>query len=231
MVSLDIDKILNDIDAKHSRHYIPINAFQSLYEKTENAIHELERLSVSSETKDTILKAHVINTVTAVEVYYRTLIDSIFKTCKPESFEKTLSKLHGSSYKIDDLIAMYKNCIHPLELVASNLNFQSVKNIDKYFSILLQNKFLDEIKSLHYRIKDKPATETQITFKEINDLNYIFNLRHQLIHNPNLKISINEDELLEKIDSINGVVMASDLVVRQFVLKNVDPEIEEKAKK
>ncbi|KUJ75763.1 hypothetical protein AVO42_10800 [Thiomicrospira sp. XS5] len=228
-MKLDIDKILEDIDAKHSRHYIPLHSFQSLYEKTENAIQELEKLSVSTETKDTILKAHVINTVTAVEVYYRTLVDSVFKTCSPKSFEKTLIKLHDKSYKIDDLIVMYKNSIHPLELVASNLNFQSVQNIDKYFSILLQNKFFDEIKSLRYRIKDKPETETQITFKEIEDLNYIFNLRHQLIHNPNLQITINEEELLNKIDSINGVVMASDLVVRQFVLTNVDPEIKDKA--
>jgi hypothetical protein len=57
----------------------------------------------------------VISTVTAIEVYYRDMLDSIFRICKPSFFVPRLRQLHSEKYDITDVIEIYKLGIHPLE--------------------------------------------------------------------------------------------------------------------
>jgi hypothetical protein len=224
-MSMDIDKVKNNILAKKSRSNRPISAFMDLFDATNVALKEVNDLGASDKTKETLLKSHLINVVTAVEVYYRDMLDSVFRLCKPESFEEKLKKLHDKSYKIDDLIAIYVNQIHPLELVASNLSFQNINNIEKTFSTLTGKPFFKEAKQLKWRLADKPETESEISHADIEILQEIFEERHLLIHNPSnhLKVSLNSTE--ERIDSVLGVIMASDLVLTQFINKNIDPDL------
>lgn len=201
-----------------------MNAFLDLYSSTDKALKEVSKLNASEETQKTLLKSHVINIVTAVEVYYRDMLDSVFRLCKPSSFENKLKKLHDNSYKIDDLIDMYVHHIHPLELVSSSLSFQNIYNIDKIFTILIEKPFFKQIKQIKWRIKDTLA-ESEASHDDIQSLEDLFTERHQLIHNPNIDFSTTIDDIEKKICSVLNVIMASDLVMTQFINENLDPEV------
>ena len=151
---LDVKKITSNANARNSRNSRPYTAFNDLFNSTDKALKEVLSLNVSKETATTLMNSHVINSVTALEVYYKDMLDSIFKLCKPSSFEKKLKKLHDKTYKIDDLLDIYVHRIHPLSLIANNLSFQNTYNIDKVFSIIIEEPFFKKIKSGKYRFKD-----------------------------------------------------------------------------
>lgn len=222
---MDINKVSSNSKAKKSRNARPIKAFVDLYSATELALKEVSELGASNATKETLLKSHVINVVTAVEVYYRDMLDSIFRLCKPSSFEDKLKKFHDHSYKIDDLVEMHAHGIHPLELVASSLNFQNIQSIEKIFSILLGKPFFKQAKQLKWRLAEDPESESEISQLDIQALQEVFEERHQLIHNPNRQFSKTIENIEDKINSVLGVIMASDLVLTQFINENTDPKI------
>jgi len=222
---MNIAKITNNTKAKKSREVRPLCAFLELFNSTNSALEEVSGLGASNATKDTLLKGHVINTVTAVEVYYRDMLDSVFRLCKPSSFNDKLKKLHDKSYKIDDLIELFINRVHPLELVASSLSFQNTQSIDKIFTILIGKPFFEHAKQLKWRLAENPKNEFEITHEDIKTLQEIFEERHQLIHNPSRHFTLSEEIIMDKIGSVLGIIMASDLVLTQFINENIDPEL------
>jgi hypothetical protein len=224
---MDINKIIKNREARDSRSSRPFLAFMELYQATEKAIKEVADLGASPETQETLVKSHVINIVTAVEVYYRDMLDSVFKMCAPCSFEDKLNKLHDRSYKIDDLVAMYKNRVHPLELIASNHSFQNIYNIDKVFTIVIEQPFLKQVRHMKWRLADRPETETEATQENILALQDLFEYRHSLIHNPNKSLVASVEVTENQIDLAINVVMASDLIMSQYINDNIDPEIQD----
>lgn len=222
---MDINKITKNMKAKKSREAKPLGAFMDLYNATNSALLEVSELGASKTTKEALLKGHIINTVTAVEVYYRDMLDLVFRLCKPEAFNEKLKKLHDKNYKIDDLIEIYINRVHPLELVASSLSFQNIESIEKIFSTLIGKPFFKQAKQLVWRLADKPENEFQITHEDVKALQEIFEERHQLIHNPSRHFTISEEIIMSKIDSIFGVIMASNIVIMNFINENIDPEL------
>jgi hypothetical protein len=223
---VDIDKIVENRKARDSRDSRPFATFMEMYLATEKAQREVAELGASIETQETILKSHVINIVTAVEVYYRDMLDAIFKMCSPSSFEHKLKKLHDKSYKIDDLIAMYKKSVHPLELIASNHSFQNTNNIDRVFTIITEKPFLKQVRQMKWRLKDKPESESEVTHEDLLALQDLFEYRHTLIHNPNQSLKAPIRDIEKQINSALGVVMASDLIMSQYLNANIDPELE-----
>ena len=222
---MDITKVSSNTKARKSRDSRPVRAFMDLYSLTDSALKEVSELGATDTTIETLLKSHIINTVTAVEVYYRDILDSVFRLCKLSSFEGKLKKLHDRSYRIDDLIEMYANSIHPLELVANSLNFQNTQSIEKIFTILIGQSFFKQARQLKWRLKEDPYTESEISYADIEALQQVFDERHQLIHNPSKSFLTTASEMDCKMNSVCGVIMASDLVMTQFINDNVDPEV------
>lgn len=222
---MDIEKIKSNKESRESRENRPIRAFVELYNATDSALKEVVQLGASEATIETLVKSHIINVVTAVEVYFRDMLDSVFRMCQRESFESKLKKLHDKSYKIDDLLVIYVNQINPLELVANSLSFQNIENIEKTFSTLIDKPFFKQTKQITWRLKDNPEVECNIDHSDIERLESIFKERHLLIHNPNRGLSTSLISTQERIDSVLGVVMASDLILTQFINGNTDSEI------
>lgn len=222
---MDIDKIIENKKARNSRNNRPISAFVELYQATDKAFKEVVDLGASIETQETLIKNHVINIVTAIEVYYRDMLDSVFKMCQPSTFEKKLKKLHDRTYKIDDLVEIYVNKIHPLELIANSHSFQNTNTIDKIFTIIIDKPFLKQIRQLKWRQKDKPETEAEATQEDILALQDLFEYRHLLIHNPNKSLKTSIEIIEDQINSACGVVMASDFIMSQYLNDNIDPEL------
>jgi hypothetical protein len=222
---VDIERIIKNREARDSRNSRPISAFMELYQATDKALKEVQNLGASKETQETLVKSHVINIVTAVEVYYRDMLDSVFKMCAPSSFENKLKKLHDKSYKIDDLIAMYVNQIHPLELIASDHSFQNTNTIDKVFTIVIGKPFFKQVRHIKWRLKDNEQSESEATQEDILALQDLFEYRHLLIHNPNQSLKASIEVIENQINSIFGVVMASDIIMSQYINENIDPEL------
>ncbi|MFT6910355.1 MAG: hypothetical protein ACJAS1_007083 [Oleiphilaceae bacterium] len=222
---MDIERIIKNREARDSRNSRPISAFMELYQATDKALKEVQNLGASKETQETLVKSHVINIVTAVEVYYRDMLDSVFKMCAPSSFENKLKKLHDKSYKIDDLIAMYVNQIHPLELIASDHSFQNTNTIDKVFTIVIGKPFFKQVRHIKWRLKDNEQSESEATQEDILALQDLFEYRHLLIHNPNQSLKASIEVIENQINSIFGVVMASDIIMSQYINENIDPEL------
>lgn len=84
---MDINKIKSNRLASESRDSRPSNTFRDLFNSTDSALKEVAKLGASETTKETLLKNHLVNLVTAVEVYYRDMLDLVFRLCKPDSFE------------------------------------------------------------------------------------------------------------------------------------------------
>jgi hypothetical protein len=222
---VDIGKIENNRKSRKSRNNRPVKAFLDLFSATDQALKEVAKLGASKETQDTLSKSHIINIVTAVEVYYRDMLDSIFRICAPSSFESKLKKLHDKTYKIDDLLSIYTNNIHPLELIANNISFQNITNIEKTFSLLIGKPFFKQTRNIKWRLKDDPEAESEIFQKDIDTLQDLFEYRHLLIHNPNQSINTSINDIEDQINSMFGVIMASDLVLTTYINENTDPEL------
>ena len=109
--------------------------------------------------------------------------------------------------------------------MASGLNFQNILSIDKVFSTLVGKPFFKQIKQFKWRLAEKPGDEFEVCHDDLNKLQEFFDLRHQLIHNPNADLMQTSEIVMDKISSILNVIMASDLVLIQFIDENIDPEI------
>ena len=227
---MNIHKIIKNTEAKKSREAKPLGAFMDLYNATNSALLEVSELGASKSTKEARLKGHIINTVTAVEVYYRDMLDLVFKLCEPKAYNENLRRLHDKNYKIDEIIELYINKVNPLELISSSLSFQNIESIDKVFSILTGNQFFKQAKQLKWRLAEKPENEFQINNEDLKALQEIFDERHQLIHNPSRNFTVSEEIIISKIDSIFGVIMASNIIITNFINDNIDNKILSKIK-
>ena len=67
-------------------------------------------------------KQSVITMITASEVYFRDMLDGIFRVCKPEAFRPVLKEIYKSKHDIDDLLDFHVRRVHPLELIVDSFN-------------------------------------------------------------------------------------------------------------
>lgn len=181
--------------------------------------------SVDNNVLSLIERSVIISTVTAVEVYYRDILDFIFKYCDPVFFKPHLKTLYPNKFTIDDLIDIHIHNVHPLEIVSEAQSFQNVKKINEVFSKLMGgNNLWTAISNLKLRIKDKPETETSFAGDGYKSLDRIFNLRHELVHNPARHSFYNIDIHKDLEESIS-VIFGSDVILSNLIEENKDPEL------
>jgi len=97
---VDINKIIKNREARNSRNNRPISAFVELYQATDKAFKEVVDLGASIETQETLIKSHVINIVTAIEVYYRDMLDSVFKCVNLVHLKRSLKNYTTEHIKL-----------------------------------------------------------------------------------------------------------------------------------
>lgn len=132
-----------------------------------------------------IERSVVISMVTAIEVYYRDILNFILHYCAPEFFEPHLKHFFPEKFDISDLIEVYRHNLHPLELVLAAQSFQNVDRIDKTFSKFLNNQSLwKRVFELQIQLTDQPGTESSFSHDELIALKRVFDLRHELVHDP-----------------------------------------------
>lgn len=166
----------------------------------------------------------VITMVSAIEVYYKDVLDGIFRICSPDFFEPHLKRIHATKYDISDLLEIYRNRVHPLELITANQSFQSAETIEAVFSKFLGNGLWSAVIGLQVRLKDNPETECTFKPELLADLKSLFALRHELVHNPAQRAVYSRD-IHNQIIAAGYLVFGSDVALTDMMAKNQDPSL------
>lgn len=170
----------------------------------------------------------VITAVTAVEVYYRDMLDAIFRYCAPTFLEPKLKNLHPEKYDIISILDIYRHKIHPVELLINNQSFQSVEKIDKVFSNFTDKGFWKSLLDMQVSFDSEFNSENTIslTNNDYEGLKAIFQLRHELVHDPARKDYFTYD-VLQNLDKVLSVVFVSDVLLVNIMTNNYRTDIKD----
>jgi hypothetical protein len=222
-MAMDIDRILATRSNRATREGRPYSVFQESFALCFEAGKSL--LESPQQQHIALLERSIfICTVTAIEVYYKDVLDGIFRVCSPSFFEPHLKKIHSNKYDILDLLEMYRNRVHPLELISLNQSFQNVETIDSVFKPFLGEGLWKHLFEYQFRFKENPDSEFNFTPANLEDLKSLFSLRHELVHNP-AQGAVFSEEKLSQILSAAYLVLGSDIVLMKMIADNKDPEL------
>lgn len=202
-----------EINIKNRRHRSPrpYDAFYKQFFKTVEAISEASELGITSDSLHTIQSAHIINSVTSFEVYFRDTIDAIFRLCKPDLYYKNLDKVFKRKYSVTEMIDIFEGDNHPLATLPDERPIQSTKAAFEIFSNLFNFDLSSKIRENEYRLADNPKTIFKVDKEIINAVDFVCSIRHELVHNPNPKIDI--EDIYRKSHSVGIFVVVADLVI------------------
>ncbi len=174
----------------------------------------------------------VITAVTAIEVYYRDMLDAMFRHCTPEFLEPKLKHLHSEKYDIIDILDIYRHRIHPVELITSNQSFQNIERIDKVFSNFTDGNFWKIVLNLEVSLDPDFKAENILVLKneDFKGLQDIFNLRHELVHDPARKAFFTY-EILQNLEKSQAMVFVSDIVLVRIIENNKRTDFDKKEDK
>lgn len=220
----DFDEVVSNRDIRALRHSRPYQNLRDAVDQCKEAGRDLLENTTAGAHSKLLERSVVITFVTHVEVYFRDMLDAIFRQCSPDFFVPKLKHIHNIKYDIEDLIDIYKRQIHPLELVSSDASFQNTEKIEKVFSKFLGKSVWGEAIGIKIRIKDRPETAVRFEPEYLSGLKRIFSLRHELVHNPRQDFRL-DAEVLRDIDNADGLLLAVDVVLCQMLTKHVDPEL------
>ena len=136
-----------------------------------------------------------------------------------------LKHIHQNKYDINELVDMHVNMIHPCELVTNGLSFQNIESIERVFSKFLKKGFWSSLNGMQFRFKNMPEKIAIYEDKYLQSLKFLFNLRHELVHDA-AKRKFIDSNLIEHIDNASFCIMFSNIVLLNMINENIDPELE-----
>lgn len=217
--------------ARENRKTRLARPFENFYESFEQCINGgWARLRGEFPPEFTLLleRSIIISAVTAVEVYYRDMLDAIFRYCTPTFLEPKLKHLHPEKYDIIDVLNIYMHKIHPVELISSNQSFHNVEKIDKIFSKFTDKGFWTSVLELKACIgKLEPEKAATWTNDDFEGLKAIFNLRHELVHDPARRAFFNY-EVVQDLGKSMHMVFGSDLILCKVITDNMRASLKDK---
>lgn len=224
MNNMKIDEIIQYRANRKERSARPWSNFHHHYEECINAGGLIIEKSIKNDLAPLISRAVIITTVSAIEVYYKDILDFIFRYCKPNFFKPHLKKLLPDKYDVSDIINFHENNINPYELISSSQSFQNIEKINKVFSLFLAKDLWSTLLECKYAFAQKKELITEDnTFtwsqEDINGMKRIFDLRHQIVHDlvKNFKIKSNH---MNDLSRSMYVVLGSDLILSSAIEKN-----------
>lgn len=219
---MDIKQILQARTNRKTRVARPFATFFENFEQCTVAAELILSGSLDTRIVSLVERSAVISSVTAIEVYYRDILDFIFRYCSPGFFEPHLRHLYPEKLDIADMLEAYRHNVHPLELVSSSQSFQNAERIDRVFSKFLGSKGLwSSVLQLQVRMKNDPSTEGGFTSEELGALKRLFFLRHELVHDPARRAYFCE-KTLEDMWSAAHLIFGSDIVLSAAIQENRD---------
>ena len=220
---MNVDQILQSRANRKTRLGRPAAIFYETFDQCSKAAEAILENYNSIEFASLIERSIVISTVTAMEVYYRDMLDIIFKYCTPEFLEPKLKNLHQEKYDIADILDIYRHRVHPLELISNSQSFQNIERIEKIFGKFLDRGFWSTVLNQQVRWKDEPEYIVTWTNDDFQGLKSTFSLRHELVHDPARKAFFNE-VVYKDIWKSAHMIVGSDVVLSRIITENRDPK-------
>ncbi|NQT62157.1 MAG: hypothetical protein HQ556_04290 [Candidatus Marinimicrobia bacterium] len=222
---MDIEKVLLARENRKSRINKP---FQNYLRFEKSCLEAGESLLIEHDYPHRTLleRSIVISFVSAIEVYFKDMLDLVFKYCDPAWFRKHLKSIHPNKYTISDLVDMYEQSIHPLELISFGQSFQNSDQIETVFSKLNGKPFWSSVLGLRARVKDRPETEVGWSHEQLDSLKYVFKLRHELVHDPTMKEYF-DSSLMENLRRASQLMLGVDISILSILQEHKDPELDE----
>lgn len=221
-----VEELLQTRQNRNIRGYKCIDNFIKMSRPCIEMAEKISNKEYDYDADFLIERSIVITYVSAVEVFYKDYLNLILHICKKDFVQKNLKEIHQNKYDINDLIKIYKYKVNPYELVSGNISFQNIESIDKIFSKFLNKKGLWS--SLHgMKIRFNKDNKKQAHFKPeyINSLKAIFQLRHELVHDPAKTNFLNKDLIKELDDSILCIIF-SDIILNNILNDNMETNID-----
>ena len=227
---MNIERILQTRTSRKTRGGHPLNIFRESFNEIKAACLAIENNELPK-FSHLLERSAIISLVTSIEVYYRDMLDGVFRHCKHSFFSPLVKHFCKTKYDIDDLIVFHEKQIHPLELVASQLNFQNIEAIDAVFSKVIGRGFFSSLLDLRIRVRGKPETESGFVPADLDALKRVFAVRHEIVHSPAHQCSYLNKTLVEDIDRVGWVIYGSDTLLMKVINDNLDDEVAEMSAK
>lgn len=225
---MDPKQVIQTRVNRQTRLARPYSNFAETFKQCKGAGKAILRGDIEPEFMQLLERSSVITAVTAIEVYYRDILDYIFRYCSPNFFLPHIKQLHSEKFDIAELLEIYQHQIHPLELISSAQSFQNVDRIDKVFSKFVGKSLWDSVLNLRVRQKDLPETEINWRREDLDGLRRTFELRHELVHDP-ARRSFFTQSTLSDLWSAESMIFGSDFILCRVLAENKDPDLENTA--
>ncbi len=191
---------------------------KTLWESVENS-------DVPYEIKIEARKNLIINCVTALEVFMKDIL--LYMVAMLEDNTEILNSILGLLNKEKDKIGIgeaykifVKEKIELSELISNYFSFQDLGTIDRVFSIIVKDKFLQRIGE--YSIDLEEFELEYLLLDDIFDdwrerLAELLRLRHDFVHQINFKAKIGKKRLLNLLECLTLFVYVTEEYIFSFI--------------
>lgn len=221
---MDVDRLLKSRSNRKERQEKPFSIFYQSFTECNKAGDSI--LSDSApEFKSLLERSIIITMVTAIEVYFKDVLDGVFRYCSPGFFEPHIKKVHNTKYDINDLLSMHKKQIHPLELISDNQSFQNTDTIEAVFSKFLGRSLWGTVIGMKVRVADEHENNGSFSHDDLNALKSLFSLRHELVHNPSNRFTLTK-EVMENAVHASWIIFGVNIVLMKMMSDHKDPALD-----
>ena len=225
---MDYQQVLQARANRNTRLARPFANFFASFDQCTKAGEAILNDSIAPEFRSLLERSIVITAVTAIEVYYRDMLDYLFRYCAPSFFEPKLKLLHSEKFDIQDMMNVYEHNIHPLEIVSSAQSFQNVERIDKVFSMFMDKGLWKSVLCQQVRRKDDVSNVVSWCAEDLAGMKKIFMLRHELVHDPAHRAFMT-DEVHTGLGQAAHMVFGTDIILGRVLVDNKDPALNDDA--
>jgi hypothetical protein len=219
---MNYDEISRFVVAQRSRDPRPMNAFCQSMLGLANAATELQRSEMSPAGKSLLMHLTVVHLVTVMECYFRASVDAIVRLCKREAFLPALGRFAKQKYSVQDIVELEARGLHVLQVIPRELSFQSLEQIANVFDQFFPAGFVKVLGRRQFRFKDNPDYVMQVNSKELSELSALFEVRHEIVHNPSEASLLRASGLAEShVDAVWCFVFCANAAIEEFIGENL----------
>lgn len=198
-----------------SRHVRPFNNFMFKTGLSDRLFLEIKKSIKDDEILIREAKSQfIISTVAAFEVYFRDLFLVIFKLCTTDVLKRCKNILKNK-FSLEDINYIHSNNIEISDFISSFINFQNLQNIEKVFSAFLEKSFFNSLKGREFKSRKSNGFPFKLENDYYLDLKNFIELRHLVVHDFDMNLEINDDDLDDYYSTLLLFITASDVLIHE----------------
>lgn len=210
-------RIKQQRENKDIRVNIPYVSYHAKHNRSKRLLKNVQRLIKDKVSRKEALIQYIIADVTAFEIYFRDLFHATFIYCEDErKFLAKCEKLIDKKFDFSDLVIISHDKIELCDIIIEHQKFQNLTNLDKVFSTVIKDHFFESLNNREFEVRASKDDEKPIRIRLKPDwykkLDEYLKLRHNLTHDYNSKLKINNDKIAELHENLFNIIAAVDTV-------------------